>query len=246
MPSLRLGIWATAAYTALIAAATFYVFQLSEAPTDIRSVLTALFPVQLIAVVFCCMIVWRYFGWRNVGFGAVRWSGLIWLLPSWIVLCVMGWSLIDVLTLDDVRGLGGGFLFLLIATPLLVAFGEEVLFRGILLRGAMARLTLPQAMAVSAVLFGAFHLVNGLSDQKLMGASQQVLFAVLVGFYLAPIAVRIGNLWPLIIWHWLWNIAVLLSQYAGIMHPFILIGIAIQTVIAIWLWAELIRGSHRT
>ncbi|MCK0096643.1 CPBP family intramembrane metalloprotease [Yoonia sp. F2084L] len=245
MPSLRLGIWATAAYTALIAAATFYVFQISEAPADIQGALAALLPVQLIAVVFCCLVVMRYFGWRHVGFGALRWSGLIWLLPSWAVLGVIGWSLTDVLTLNDLRSLGGGFLFLLITTPLLVAFGEEVLFRGILLRGAMAQLTLPQAMALSAVLFGAFHLVNGLGDQELAGASQQVLFAVLVGFYLAPIAVRIGNLWPLIIWHWLWNIAVFLSQYAGIMHPFVLIGIAMQTVIAIWLWAELIRGSHQ-
>lgn len=243
MPSLRTGIWAAIIYTAIIAVATLYVFRLLDAPSDLGDVLAALLPMQLIAVIFCCVVV-RNFGWRNAGFGRIRWSGMVWLLPSWVVLALIAWNLSEVLTFEDLINLGTEVLFLIVVTPLLIAFGEEVLFRGILLRGAMTQLTLPPAMATSAVLFGAFHVVNGFGEQDVAGTSQQVLFAVLVGFYLAPIAVRIGNLWPLIIWHWLWNIAVFLSQDAGVLHPFVLIGIAMQVVISIWLWTEFIRGSH--
>lgn len=244
MPSLRLGIWATVTYVALIAAASFYVFQMIDGPSDVQGVLAALFPAQLIAVIFCCVVVPRYFGWRAVGFGLINWAGLLWLLPSWVVLVVMAQNIVAELTGDDLRGLGRAGAFLLITTTFLIAFGEEVLFRGVLLRSAMARLRLPVAMMISAVSFGAFHLVNGFAGQGIVGTSQQVLFAVLVGFFLAPIAVRTNNLWPLILWHWLWNIAVFLSQLAGVLHPFVLIGIAMQTVISLWLWADMIRQSQ--
>lgn len=243
MPSLRLGLSAAAIYVAFIAAATFYVFQFGTAPADARETLARLLPFQFAAALMCVGFVVRFSGWAGVGFGRMNWQALIWLLPSWVVLGLMAWDIGKVLTLADLRTLGGG-LALLIVTPFLIAFSEEVMFRGILLRGAMATLPLVYAMLVSAALFGVLHVVNGIAGQGAAQTAQQIAFAFLVGLYLAPIAVRLNNLWPLIIWHWCWNMVIFMSQVAGVMHPLALSGMLMQLLICVWLWSDLIRARR--
>lgn len=243
MPSLGLGIRVTATYCAFIAAAMFYIFHLAPPPASTVEVLAALFPFQLLAALYCVAVALRHFGWRGAGFGTLRWRGLVWLVPGWLVLAAMVWNIAAVASPRDFLGLGTGPLMYLILTPLLIAFSEEVVFRGILLRGAMATVPILPAMLTSAVLFGAMHLITALSGQGMAGTTQQVVFAILVGFFLAPIAVKLGNLWPLVIWHWLWNIAVFASQMADVWHPFVVLGIAMQGVVCVWLWTELLRGK---
>ncbi len=243
MPSLWLGLRATATYTAFIAAATLYVFHIATPPATTIAVLTALFPFQLLAAMYCVSVALRHFGWRDVGFGPLRWRALVWLSPAWVVLAAMLWNIAGATTLQDYLALGLVPLAFLVLTPFLIAFSEELLFRGILLRGAMATVPVLSAMLLSAALFGASHVINGMSGQGASGTAQQMVFAILVGFFLAPIAVKLGNLWPLILWHWLWNIAVYASQIADIWHPFVVAGIAIQGVVCVWLWTELLRGK---
>ncbi|MFA8443347.1 lysostaphin resistance A-like protein [Yoonia sp.] len=241
MPSLRLGMGATGIYVAIIALATYYVFHIQGGPTQPQGLLIALLPIQMIAVLFCVGVVLRYTGWRAVGFGRLDWWGMVWFLPGWVLIGFMGWHIFTTVAADDLRGFGPFGLVVLVLTTFLIAFGEEVLFRGILLRGAMTRFSIPIAMLLSTVLFGVFHFVNGLAGQGAVETTQQVLFVMIVGVFLAPIAVRVGNLWPLIIWHWFWNMAVILGQTAGLLHPLTLVGIAVQAVVSIWLWTAMIR-----
>lgn len=241
VPSLERGLLAAGSYVALIAAASLYTFQITDAPTNAAGALSALLPFQLLAVGLCILGVIRGNGWRAAGFGRVNWRALVWLLPSFVVLGLMVSRIVEVVTWEQLLALGTGGVVLFVVTPFLIAFGEEVIFRGVLLRGAMSSLPVMQAMLLSALCFGLFHLVNGIAGQGVSGTAQHVAFALLVGLYLAPIAVRIGNLWPLIIWHWLWNVAVYFSQLADLFHPFVLVGIAMQAVISIWLWTDLIR-----
>lgn len=241
MPSLRLGIFATGVYAAIISVAIYYFSDLPAGPPDLSGLLTVLLPVQLIAVAFCLFIIVRHLGWRAAGFGRMRWFGMVWFLPGWLVVGVLGWDIVQHLSAEALLGPGVVGITPLILTTFLIAFGEEVMFRGILLRGAMSRVSLPLAMLLSAALFALFHLVNGLAGQDAAQTSQQVLFALMVGFFLAPIAVRVGNLWPLVIWHWIWNIAVMLAPNTGILHPLALAGIAVQAVVSTWLWAAMIR-----
>jgi membrane protease YdiL (CAAX protease family) len=244
MPSLRLGMITAVVYAAIIAFATFYLFVLRGEPVNLRTALLALLPVQIVVVVFTVAVVLRFADWRMVGFARMQWSGMLWFLPSWVIVAVMGWTIFHALTPEHIGAFGAYGITLLILTTLLIAFGEEVIFRGILLRGAMTRFSIAVAMFMSALSFGLFHFINRLAGQGLSETSQQIFFALLVGFFLAPIAIRVGNLWPLIIWHWLWNIAVILGQVTAVLHPFVLTGMAIQAVIAIWLWADMIRTAR--
>ncbi|KQI72288.1 hypothetical protein AN191_09200 [Loktanella sp. 5RATIMAR09] len=231
-------------YTAIIAVGTAYVFILRPAPITLEIALLSLLPVQLCAVFTCGAVVVRFAGWRAVGFGRLQWSGLLWFLPSWVVLGVMGAGIAQALTVQTMAGWGAFGIMLLTIMTFLIAFGEEIVFRGILLRGAMTRLAVPVAMFLSALSFGLFHWVNRIAGQGASETSLQVLFAFLVGFFLAPIAIRVGNLWPLVIWHWFWNIAVILGQIAVVLHPYALTGMAIQAVISIWLWTGMIRKGR--
>lgn len=240
MPSVRRGLSAVIAYTAIIALASLL---LSRVPGggDARTALMILLPFQLIALGVCFPIMRQFGGWAKLGFGRLYWRGLVWFLPAWAVLGLLFW---EIVTGSD-QGLLPGWnvlgLTALVGTTFLIALGEEIVFRGLLLRGMMARFSVPVSMLASALFFGAFHLVNGLAGQGAINTSNQMLFAVIVGFFLGPIAVRVGNLWPLILWHWLWNIAVILGQTGGILAPLALAGLAVQAVVAVWLWAGLTR-----
>ncbi|WP_108816723.1 CPBP family intramembrane glutamic endopeptidase [Loktanella sp. Alg231-35] len=243
MPTLWRGVSGAVCYAAVLTLGTFLVFRIGVPPVDVPDVLAKLMPVQFVAVALCVVFALRSGGWRRVGFGRINLPSLIWFLPAWCVLGVLFWTVFLGGTAPELNDLSATAWAFLVVTPLLVAFGEEVMFRGILLRGALAGLPVVYALLLSTAGFAALHFVNGIAGQAALGTVQQVGFALIVGFALAPLAIRLGNLWPLVLWHWLWNVAVFASQIADLIHPFVLIGMSFQAVVSIWLWAALIRGE---
>jgi membrane protease YdiL (CAAX protease family) len=181
-------------------------------------------------------------GWRQIGFSRTRWSGIFWLLPSLAVMVPMLVSLlphIAQVTADP------KVTILLCVVPALIGLTEEIMFRGVLLRAAMARLSVFNAMLLSATLFALMHGIIGIGGQPGLITVQQIAFAFLVGIFLAPIAIATGTLWIVIIWHAVWDMLVYASQIAGIAHHYALIGIMVQALISIWLWARLVRADQR-
>jgi hypothetical protein len=83
---------------------------------------------------------------------------------------------------------------------LVVAVGEEIVFRGVLFRWIDERFGFWWAMAVSGVVFGFAHLMND-------GASlwSSVAIALEAGLMLAAAYKWSGNLWLPIGIHWAWN-----------------------------------------
>ena len=85
---------------------------------------------------------------------------------------------------------------------LLVAFAEEVIFRGLMLNALKARGAWT-AVIVSSMLFGLSHSLNLLSGQHLAETATQVVFALTTGFMFASLVLRKGLLWPLVVAHFL-------------------------------------------
>ncbi|MBE6465040.1 MAG: CPBP family intramembrane metalloprotease [Eggerthellaceae bacterium] len=125
---------------------------------------------------------------------------------------------------------------LFIISMLSVGFLEEMIFRGLLFRG-MAKSNLTAAIIVSAITFGAGHIVNvfNASGQDLPETLVQVAFAIIIGFVLVFVLLKSGSLWPCIIWHGVYNslsafsdeaaqIAVLGSEFNAIL---LVLGLAI-------------------
>ncbi len=90
---------------------------------------------------------------------------------------------------------------LLMAVNLAVGgYVEELIFRGFLFK-AMAKDNLRTAVIVSAVTFGAGHIVNLINTADTAGVLMQVCYAVIIGFAYTLIVWKGGSLWPCIASH---------------------------------------------
>lgn len=199
--------------------------------------------VELLLCGLCLYYVLTIFGWAGAGFGRLRWSGLVWLAPSMVVLAAMTAGLIHTLLNEPLVASQWRMLGAIAGTSLLIGFSEEVMFRGILLRGALSRLPLSPAIVISAVAFSLLHAVDGAVGQSLANIVQELGFTFLMGLGLAPIALRIGSLWPLIIWHGLWDVVAFSSDALGVLHPFALPGMLIQVIFGLLLWTSILRRT---
>lgn len=99
-----------------------------------------------------------------------------------------------------------GVLGWIAANTLLVALSEELMFRGILLRALLGRLSAWPAVAAASLAFGAIHLLNAFGTGQPGPAAVQAVAATMSGFVLAAIVLRTGSLAPAILYHWLWNL----------------------------------------
>lgn len=241
MPQLWRGLAAVALYILFILLATAFTYRFAVPPANTQETLIRLVPLQILLVIICIGYVARFGTWRAFGFGTVHWPALIWLLPSFVVMVAMAAGLVPAWRAGAFDGLAPWVWVLLIFVPLLIGFGEEVMFRGILLHSAVQAMPVARAMTLSAVLFAVMHTPAGLIAQPASATVQNTLFALTVGLFLAPVALRLGNLWPLVIWHAVWNMLVFASQIAGVQHGFVLIGVLVQAAVAGWLWKGFLR-----
>ncbi|MBQ7037866.1 MAG: CPBP family intramembrane metalloprotease [Clostridia bacterium] len=77
---------------------------------------------------------------------------------------------------------------------------EEIIFRGFLFRG-MAKNHLGSAIVVSAVTFGAGHIVNLFNTADHIGVFLQISYAIVIGFLYTVIVYKGGSLYPCIASH---------------------------------------------
>lgn len=82
----------------------------------------------------------------------------------------------------------------------LVGWIEEIIFRGFLFR-AMERENVTQAIVVSAVTFGAGHIINLLTGQASVDTFLQIAYATAIGFAFVMVFHKSGSLWPCIVTH---------------------------------------------
>ncbi|MBQ3193504.1 MAG: CPBP family intramembrane metalloprotease [Oscillospiraceae bacterium] len=89
---------------------------------------------------------------------------------------------------------------LMMANVALGGYVEEIIFRGFLFRG-MAKNNLRSAVIVSAVTFGAGHIVNLANTADTLGVLLQVCYAIVIGFLYTALVYKGGSLWPCIASH---------------------------------------------
>lgn len=83
---------------------------------------------------------------------------------------------------------------------LVIAVGEEILFRGIIFRMIAERWNVAAALVVSSVLFGVMHIFN--PDASIWSS---IAIAIEAGLLLGAAYCVSGNLWLPIGIHWAWN-----------------------------------------
>ena len=148
----------------------------------------------------------------------------------------------------------------LMAVQLAVAgYVEEIIFRGFLFR-AMEKDNLRTAIIVSAVTFGAGHIVNLGNTADTLSVLLQVCYAIAIGFMFTLVVYKGGSLWPCIASHMFVNGS---STFALEQGPFSdlvgavfgqastdLVSICSSALIiivsggyALWLWKKMCSGD---
>ena len=106
------------------------------------------------------------------------------------------------LSLGAVQGLPAGnvVLFVLIST-LLLGVSEELKFSGILWHGASSRHGFWTSVAITPVLFGGIHALNGLITGDFAGALVQALSAMMFGVWIRALRLRQHSTFPAVLVH---------------------------------------------
>ncbi len=87
----------------------------------------------------------------------------------------------------------------------LVGYVEEIIFRGLLYK-AIEKDSIKQAIIISAVTFGAGHILNLLTGHATLDTFLQIGYAIAIGFAFVMVFYKSGSLIPCIITHSLVNI----------------------------------------
>jgi membrane protease YdiL (CAAX protease family) len=108
-----------------------------------------------------------------------------------------------------------------------VAFAEEFLFRGLLLRAIEERSNTAAAVLIAGLCFGFGHIVNLLNGFTGIEQIIQIVLAALIGIVLSVLFVRTRSCVPGIIFHFFFNIASALSMEIEPLINYIMVGIII-------------------
>lgn len=134
-------------------------------------------------------------------------KAFLWFIPLILISCT---NLKNGLSLS-----GQWILPVLMAVNMAVAgYMEELLFRGFLFR-AMAKDSVKMAVIVSAVTFGAGHIVNLANTADVLGVLLQVCYAMAIGFLYTLIVLKGGSLLPCILSHMFVNASSVFAPETG-------------------------------
>lgn len=158
-----------------------------------KTVLQVLVPVLCITALAAAATIWIVKNGLTEKYGLCRFKGSLWFIPLIVMSCT---------NLSNGMGLTAPLaVSLLMAVNMAVGgYVEEVIFRGFLFRG-MEKDNLRSAIIVSAVTFGAGHIVNLANTEDILGVLLQVCYAIVIGFLYTIIVYRGGSLWPCILSH---------------------------------------------
>lgn len=171
-----------------------------------------LVPVGCVLLLSVLSTAWIRKNGQTKQYGLCRFQGKLrswlWFVPLIVMSCI---------NLKNGLALAAPVTVALLMTVNMAAAGyvEEIIFRGFLFR-AMAKDHLKSAIIVSAVTFGAGHIVNLVNTADAAGVLLQVGYAIAIGFLYTVIVYKGGSLWPCIISHMFVNGSSVFARETGV------------------------------
>ena len=176
-----------------------------------KTILQMLVPVICITILALAATLWIANNGLSEKYGLCSFKGsmksFLWFLPLMLMSCTN--------LKNGVMLSAPVFVSVLMAFHLAVGgYVEELIFRGFLFRG-MARDNLRSAIMVSAITFGAGHIVNLLNTADTTGVFLQVAYAIVIGFLYTVIVYKGGSLLPCIASHMFVNASSVFAREQG-------------------------------
>lgn len=203
---------------------------------------------QLLSSGYIIYMVKRFYGWNNVGFNKINIKNMIWFVPYILIIVAMMYTFIkgfyQNVTLID-KSIWIVLIITFIGTSA-AGFSEEVIFRGMLLNMLKYKKSIIIPMIISSVGFSIIHITTMFMGISFIDAIVRVIHSSLLGFSFVAIAIKLNNIWPIIIFHVLWNFILMASQVIGIeVSTASLICNHLNIIIAIILWTLIIIEQRR-
>lgn len=175
-----------------------------EGASTIAAVVTAGIARQFVLASAFLVLAALVLRWPDLGFGRPRPGSLrlLWLPGLYVAAFLAAGTAAGLPPL--------GILLILVANALLGSFSEEVIFRGFVYTGLRDALPIWPAVLVTALLFGAPHILNVQLIGNLGAALGQAVFATFSGIMFLALRIRTGSLWPVILLHAAWNTGLIL------------------------------------
>ena len=108
---------------------------------------------------------------------------------------------------------------ILAANTAILAASEEIMFRGILWEALSRTMRPALAIALCTGAFAIIHSGNALIGSDLINALAQSFNAIMSGLFLLALRIRTRSIYPSIVFHFLWNFAVILTSTNAINAP---------------------------
>lgn len=220
-----------------------YVFNLTDSKIAQMAILTS---GQVVATIGVNKIIKKHYSWEEVGFGKINKKSMTWFIPYILIILIMATTLLvgifnNFSKIDEMLWI---MLVLNLIGTMYAGFSEEVIFRGVILNNLKKDSSLILAMLVSSVGFSILHITVVFSGFSLIESVYKVFYTSLLGFAFGALAIKINNLWPLVIFHVLWNYVIIasslinmeVSRYSLFFNP-------INLILGIILWILIIIGE---
>ncbi|WP_434796715.1 CPBP family intramembrane glutamic endopeptidase [Terrisporobacter vanillatitrophus] len=172
------------------------------------------FIIQIPPTVFILYFIKKYYNWEDIGLSSKISKNLIWFVPYLIVLVFMIGKFITELS-KHISTYDSSIYLLIISIFIgtaMAGFCEEVIFRGIILNSFKSEKSYIIAMIISSLGFSIVHITTIVMGNSLLDALITVFYSSLLGFAFVGLAMKMKNIWPLIIFHFIWNFILFASE----------------------------------
>lgn len=247
----KIAILAAFVYTAIMGIGMFYMKTFPGISYGQPEMMNVLWFVLIIVNAINVFWVTRYFSWQAIGFRSLDRKQLLWFLPLIVVLIALWVVFLSGLARISLSAAQWQSFALVGFTTLLVGFGEEIMYRGIVLHAFLTTNRVRWAMLVSAIAFSLLHAVNVFGGVPLLAVPIQLLNTFQFGFFFAPLMLKLNNILPLIIFHWLWDFVQILApslvdeQTATAMKSIVQLADPIQLFMGIAMWLQIKQVPER-
>ncbi|MCG9892989.1 MAG: CPBP family intramembrane metalloprotease [Thermosynechococcaceae cyanobacterium MS004] len=246
----KIAVLAAFIYTAIMGIGMFYMKTFLSITYGDPAMMNLFWFILIILNAINVFWVTRYFSWTAIGFRSLNRKQLLWLLPSIVVLIAMWAVFLSGLAKVSLSATQWQLLAVAGFTTLLVGFGEEIMYRGIVLHAFLTTNRVRLAMLVSAIAFCLLHAVNVFGGVPLFNVPFQLVLTFLFGFFFAPLMLKLNNILPLVIFHGMWDFVLFAAPLAGeqtnaAVSTIALFNVPIELIVGIVLWLQIKQVPER-
>ncbi len=210
----KIAVLAAVIYTLMMAAGMYTLGYIVGGNYADPTMAKTLIYFEIVMTIFALGIYCKYF--KGMSFKKIHKKPRKIFLFTFVVMIVIEAIMIGILFFNtDLAGKDIALIALIFVTTIFVGLSEELIYRGIVLPAFLENHSKFKAILISSILFSLLHAVNVLGGVAPHGMFVQLLLTFLVGITFACIAIELGNLMPLIIYHALWDFLLVAGNAAG-------------------------------